>query len=230
VFNTSKPPGAPLAESIVIRARGETVAVAVEDENQISMPAWSGLFGATLEISADIVSTNGVASPFSVERTVVDVKPVSSPYEAALGAVDGVVFVGEGTALLPPGDAGCNDGCVDIGSNGGFAFALTGAQATSLVLRYTGGAVEASFGMVVSTTPARLTLAVPGNLPEVHILSSVSELTDSEFALPRAIAPDEAVYGLVTGAYGSVQIQPGDGCNLLGAGSSVYVERVELVE
>jgi hypothetical protein len=84
--------------------------------------------------------------------------------------------------------------------------------------------------MLVSTTPAALSLAIPGSTPETHSLPGVAESTATEFTLPREISTDDVVYGLITGAYGSVQVQPGDGCNLSGAGASVYLEGVELVE
>jgi hypothetical protein len=229
-FSTSKPPEVPLAESIVIHAGTEAIEVEVEGDNQVSMPDWAILFGATLEISADIVSTNGADSPFYVEPTVADPEPSQSPLEFATDEVMGLASLGEGATFLPPGDETCAEGCLDIGSNGGVAFALTGVQATNLVVRYSGGIVEAGFGMLVSTTPAALSLAIPGSTPETHSLPGVAESTATEFTLPREISTDDVVYGLITGAYGSVQVQPGDGCNLSGAGASVYLEGVELVE
>ncbi len=229
-FNTSKPPEVFLAESLVVRAAGEAVEVEVESEHQISFPAWETLFGRILEINADIVSTNGVDSPFSVERSVVELEPIQSPLEFTSGLAMGVALLGERPPPLAPGDERCDVGCLDIGSNGGVVFALTGVQATKLVVLYEGGSVDASFGMLVSVTPAALSLAIPGSPPQTHSLPSAAEPTAMDLTLPREVAPDEVVYGRITGGNGSVQVQPGDGYSLSGVGSSLYHGGVELVE
>jgi hypothetical protein len=227
-LSASKPPGVPLSESIVLSAAGESIDFEIDDESQISISDWPALLGTTLEISADIVSTNGVASPFSVELPVVDLEPTTSPLDITKGAVNGVALIGESAMFLPPGDATCNDGCLSVSSIAGFAFALSGTQAKSLVVHHNGGMVDVSFGMLVSTTPAQLSLAVPGGIAETHGLPGVAEFTATEITLASELAPDEVVYGLVTGAWGSVQIQPGDACNLSGSGALVYLESIEL--
>ncbi len=231
MLSVSKPPGAPLSESIVVSAAGNVADFEMTNESQLSMVDWSSLFGTTLEISADIVSTNGVTSPFTVDLPVVDLEPTPSPLDTTTWAGDGATLLGESATFIAPGTELCPDGCLSVGSVGGTAFALTGVRATTLVLHHRGGALEPILGGEIrSTTSAALRLAVPGSAPETHAIGSVTESTATEFRLPRAIVADEVVYGVVTGPSGKLQTQPGDGCNLSDIGGSVQLERIELSE
>ena len=227
-LSVSKPPGVPLSESITLSAAGHALGFEVDDGSLLSLSDWPNLLGKTLELAADIVSTNGVASPFAVELPVVDLAASTSPLDTTAGAPNGSVLIGNAT-VLPPGDALCSEGCLGVGATGGFAFALSGNQATRLVVHYNGGIVEGDFGNLVSTTAAQISLAVPGGIPESHSLPGVEVFTAAEITLQDELAPDEVLYGLVTGASGKIQIQPGDGCHLADTSASVFLESIELV-